>query len=169
MGQSLTENLIPVAAPAPGGRNGGGGGRGAGGAPIPAQEAAAVSGTWPTGNIDLRLANYLLQAQQKWTIAPAPNAGGYLGSPYFKITIAGTDRALACNDAGDLVALPAFTGGPEQLWQIDQLPDGSYRIMPKEVPGSKERMALSAIGNSSVVLSKFDPKSLKQRWNLKAP
>jgi len=41
------------------------------------------------------MANYLCQAQQKWTLAAVPNAGGYPGSPYFKITIAGTDRALA--------------------------------------------------------------------------
>ena len=31
----------------------------------------------------------------EWTITPVDNAGGYPGSPYFKITIAGTDRALA--------------------------------------------------------------------------
>ena len=26
---------------------------------------------------------------------------------------------------------PSFTGGPEQLWRIDQLTDGTYRLMPK--------------------------------------
>ena len=65
------------------------------GAPIPPQDVAEVSKNWPAGNIDVRMANYLCQAQQKWTIAAVPNAGGYPGSPYFKITIAGTDRALA--------------------------------------------------------------------------
>ena len=85
-----------------------------------------------------RLSNCMFQAQQKWTITPVANAGGYPGSPYFKITIAGTDRALAATDDAELVALPAFTGGPEQLWRIDQLTDGTYRIMPKAVPGSKE-------------------------------
>ena len=40
------------------------------------------------------------------------DAGGYPGSPYFKITIAGTDRALAATADGELVVLPAFTGGP---------------------------------------------------------
>ena len=34
---------------------------------------------------------------------------------------------------GELVALPAFTGAPEQLWRIDQLTDGTWRIMPKSV------------------------------------
>ena len=62
------------------------------------------------------------------------NAGGYPGSPYFKITIAGTDRALAATADGELVAVPGFTGGPEQLWRIDQLTDGTYRVMPKAMP-----------------------------------
>ena len=34
----------------------------------------------------------------------------------------------------ELVVLPAFTGAPEQLWRIDQLADGTYRLMPKAVP-----------------------------------
>lgn len=62
-----------------------------------------------------------------------PDAGGYLGSAYFKITIAGTDRTLAATSDSELVVLPAFTGEPEQLWRIDQLTDGSWRIMPKSL------------------------------------
>ena len=128
-----------------------------------------VSQNWPTGNIDLRLSNYMIQAQQKWTIAPVANAGGYPGSPYFKITIAGTDRALAATDDAELVAVPAFTGAPEQLWRIEQLTDGTYRIMPKAVPNSREPLALSAVGSSFATLARFDSKSDKQRWNLKTP
>ena len=95
------------------------------GGAIPPQDVAQVSTNWPAGNIDIRMANYMCQAQQKWTITPVANAGGYPGSPYFKITIAGTDRALAATEDAELVALPAFTGGPEQLWRIDQLTDGT--------------------------------------------
>ena len=145
----------------PGGMFGGVGGV------IPPQDVAQVSQNWPTGNIDIRLSNYMIQAQQKWTIAPVANAGGYPGSPYFKITIAGTDRALAATDDAELVAVPAFTGAPEQLWRIEQLTDGTYRIMPKAVPNSKESLALSAVGSSFATLAKFDSKSDKQRWNLK--
>ena len=152
-----------------GGGGRGGRGRGAGGAPVPSQDAAAVSTNWPAGNVGIRMAIYMLQAQQKWTIAPAPNSGGYPGSPYFKITIAGTDRALAATADGELVALAAFTSGPEQLWRIDQLTDGTYRIMPKAFPDSKEPLALSAIGASSPTLARFDPSSREQRWHLKAP
>ncbi len=153
---------------APGGRGGGGMFGGVGGV-IPSQDVAQVSQNWPTGNIDLRLSNYMIQAQQKWTIAPAPNAGGYPGSPYFKITITGTDRALAATDDAELVAVPAFSGAPEQLWRIEQLTDGTYRIMPKAIPNSRESLALSAVGSSFATLARFDPKSDKQRWNLKTP
>ena len=63
--------------------------------PDPGAGAAQVAANWPAGPVDARLAPYMLQAQQKWAITPVANAGGYPGSPYFKITIAGTDRALA--------------------------------------------------------------------------
>ena len=59
---------------------------------------------------------------------------GYPGSPYFKITIAGTDRALAATPDSELVVVPAFTGAPEQLWRIDQLPDATWRITPNPSP-----------------------------------
>ena len=134
--------------------------------PIPPQDAAQVSASWPAGPIDLRLAPYMAQAQQKWTITPVASAGGYPGSPYFKITIAGTDRALAATADRELVALPAFTGAPEQLWRIDQLTDGTYRIMPKAVPWSQDPLALSAIGSSMPTLARFDPDSDRQRWLL---
>jgi arabinan endo-1,5-alpha-L-arabinosidase len=152
------------------GRGGGGrGGDGRGGEPIPAQSAAAVSGNWAAGPLDLRMSPYMLQAQQKWTVAPVASAGGYPGSPYFKITIAGTDRALAATDDHELVAVPAFTGGPEQLWRIDQLADGSYRVMPKAVANSTEPLALSAVGSSMPTLGPFNPDSDRQRWLFKTP
>jgi arabinan endo-1,5-alpha-L-arabinosidase len=152
---------------APGG--GAVGGRGAIGPPIPAQDAAQVAADWPAGKVGVRTFPYMLQAQQKWTIAPAANAGGYPGSPYFKITVAGTDRTLAATAEGELVALPAFTGEPEQLWRIEQLADGAYRIMTKPGPKTKEPLAISAIGSSSATLSKYNPDSDKQRWLLKSP
>jgi arabinan endo-1,5-alpha-L-arabinosidase len=67
------------------------------------------------------------------------------------------------------VALPAYTGAPEQLWRIDQLIDGTYRIMPKEVPGSKDPVALTAVGHSTPTLAKFDPISDKAKWNFRKP
>jgi arabinan endo-1,5-alpha-L-arabinosidase len=137
--------------------------------PIPPQELAEVSKNWPTGNIDLRLGDYMFRPHQKWTITPVANVGGYPGSPYFKITITGTDRALAATADAEVVAVPAFAGGPEQLWRIDQLTDGTYRIMPKAVPNSKEPLALTAVGGSTPTLAKFDPSSDKSRWNFRLP
>jgi arabinan endo-1,5-alpha-L-arabinosidase len=137
--------------------------------PIPNQDAAQVVGTWPAGPVAARMAPYMLQAQQKWAIAPADNAGGYPGSPYFKITIAGSDRALAAAADGELAILPAFTGGAEQLWRIDQLTDGTYRLMPKGVPNRQEALALSAIGSSMPTLERFNAGSDRQRWLLKTP
>jgi arabinan endo-1,5-alpha-L-arabinosidase len=139
------------------------------GSPVADQDVKEVSANWPSGNLDARMSNYLCQAQQKWALTAVPDGGGYPGSPYFKITVAGTDRTLAATAQGELVVLPAFTGGPEQLWRIDQLPDGSYRIMPKAIPSAAAPMALSAIGASSATLSKFDPAGNKHRWLLKRP
>jgi arabinan endo-1,5-alpha-L-arabinosidase len=136
---------------------------------IPGQDAAQVGSNWPGGPVDARMAPYMLQAQQKWAITPVDNAGGYPGSPYFKITIAGTDRALAATADAELTVLPAFTGGPEQLWRIDQLTDGSYRLMPKRVPNTTESPAVSAIGSSMPTLETFKPASDRQRWLLRTP
>jgi arabinan endo-1,5-alpha-L-arabinosidase len=164
-----------------GGRGGRGGAAGPGGAgagrgmfagtgsPIPPQDVAEVSAHWPAGNVDVRMANYLCQAQQKWTIAAVPDAGGYPGSPYFKITVAGTGRTLAATADEELVVLPAFTGAPEQLWRIEQFPDGTWRIRPKWAPDSKEALALSAVGSSFATLARLDAGSQKQRWVIKAP
>jgi arabinan endo-1,5-alpha-L-arabinosidase len=164
----------PNGAPRPAGGSGGPGGGfggvfGGTGKPIPDQDAAQVSKDWPEGNVDAGMANYMCQAQQKWQFTPVADAGGYPGAPYFKVTIAGTERTLSATAEGELVVLPAFTGAPEQLWRLDQLSDGTWRIMPKAVSNSKEPMALSAIGASSATLSKFDAKSDKQHWLLKKP
>jgi arabinan endo-1,5-alpha-L-arabinosidase len=137
------------------------------GPPIADQEPSQVAAHWPaiTG---VRLAPAMLQAQQKWIIAPLSDAGGYPGSPYFRIGIAGTERALTATAGGELAARP-FTGVPEQLWRIDQLTDGTYRISPKAIPGMTESLALSAVGSSAATLSRFDPESDRQRWLLGAP
>jgi arabinan endo-1,5-alpha-L-arabinosidase len=102
-------------------------------------------------------------------LPPQKAPRSYLGGPYFKITIAGTDRALAAIEGGELVSVPEFTGAPEQLWRIDQLTDGTWRIMPKSIPKTDVKMALSAIGHSFATLEKFDSKSDKQRWIFNLP
>jgi arabinan endo-1,5-alpha-L-arabinosidase len=137
------------------------------GPPVPDQEPAQVAATWGANNA-VRLAPAMLQAQQKWVIAPVSNVGGYPGAQFFRIMIAGTERSLTATAGGELSAI-SFTGAPEQLWRIDQLADGSYRIAPKTIPGTSEALALSAVGSSMPTLSRFDPASDRQRWLLGAP
>jgi arabinan endo-1,5-alpha-L-arabinosidase len=155
----------------PGAGVGFGGGRGGGGlvTPIPAQSLAQVSSNWPASKVDVRLGDFMFRPHQEWTITAVTNSSGFPGSPCFKITIAGTERALAATADAEVVTVPAYTGQPEQLWRIDQLTDGTYRIMPKVVPNSTESLVLTAIGYSTPTLAKFDPSSDKSRWNFRAP
>ena len=136
--------------------------------PMASQTLADVIDTWPTGNIGVRAGDYMFRPHQRWTITAVRDAGGYLGAPYYKIVIEGTERALAATAEAEVVTVPAFTGVPEQLWRIDQLTDGTYRIMPKEIPGSTEKLALISIGDSTPTLAKFDKDSDNSKWNFKA-
>ena len=135
--------------------------------PVPFQELVDVIKTWPTGNIGVRMGDYMFRPHQKWTIKAVPDAGGYPGGPYYKIVIAGTDRALAATAEADVITVPTFTGAPEQLWRIDQLTDGTYRIMPKVVPNSKEKLALVSSGDSTPTLAPFDMNSDNSKWDFK--
>ncbi|HEY5055789.1 MAG TPA: family 43 glycosylhydrolase [Acidobacteriaceae bacterium] len=161
----------PAGGPGGGGGGGGGGGRNAPGpvSPVPNMELSQADSTWPKGDINLQLRDYMVRPSQKWTIAPVANVGGYLGQPFFKITIAGTDRALATTPDGEVTTVSAFSNAPDQLWQIDQLTDGTYRIMPKVMPHAGEQVVLTAVGDSTPTLAKFDSKSDKSRWNFKQP
>ena len=136
--------------------------------PVPSQELADVINTWPGGNIAVRNGEYMSRPFQKWTITAVPDAGGYPGGPYYKIVIAGTERALAATADAEVTTVPAFTGAPEQLWRIDQLTDGTYRIMPKAIPGSQEKLALVSLGDRTPTLAKFDMNSDNSKWNFKA-
>jgi len=136
--------------------------------PVPSQELADVIHTWPTGNIGVRIGDYMFRPHQKWTVAAVPGRRFYLGAPWYKIVIEGTERALAATAGAEVITVPAFTGAPEQLWRIDQLTDGTYRIMPKFVPNSNEKLALVSVGDSTPSLARFDMNSDNSKWNFKA-
>lgn len=136
--------------------------------PVASQQLADVVQTWPTGNIGVRIGDYMGRPHQKWTITDAPDTTGYLGGPYYKIVITGTERALAATADGEVITVPKFSGAPEQLWRIDQLIDGTYRIMPKVVPNSGKKLALVSSGDSTPTLAEFDFNSDNSKWNFKA-
>ena len=134
---------------------------------IEEQKLVDVIADWPKGEIGVRANDYMFRPHQRWTITAVPDAGGYLGAPYYKIEIEGTHRALAATVDEELITVPAFTGEDAQLWRIEQLVDGTFRIMPKAVPGHDEPLALICTGDSSVALGKFDFNSDNSKWNFR--
>ena len=127
------------------GGRGGGGGRGAGGGrgesaplePIPSQDAAQVAASWPPAPSMCACPRTWCRPSRSGRSRPSPMRAAIRDRPISRSRSAGTDRALAATGDGELVVIPAFTGGPEQLWRIDQLTDGTYRVMPKAVPNCK--------------------------------
>ena len=130
---------------------------------IPNQKLEEVVASWPKGEIPLRCSDYMARPHQRWTITPVDEAGGYLSAPYFKITIAGTD-------AKELTTLPAFTGGDEQLWRIEQLTDGTFRLMPMRIPGTEginTRLCLYSAADSTPTLAEYDFQSDNSKWKMR--
>ncbi len=135
--------------------------------PLESQTLEDVIGTWPEGDIGVRTGDYMFRPHQKWTIVAVPEAGGYLGAPYYKIMIEGTDRALAATSDKELKTVPHFTGADEELWRIEKLTDGTYRIMPKKVPGCDTPLALVSVADSTPSLGVFDMNSDNSKWNFR--
>lgn len=135
--------------------------------PLKEQTLEEVAAGWPEGNIEVRAGDYMFRPHQKWTVTAVPDAGGYLGAPYYKIVIAGTNRALAATEEAEVTTVPEFSGADEQLWRIEQLTDGCYRIMPKKVPGTDRKLALVSIGDSTPSLAEFDMDSDNSKWNFR--
>lgn len=134
---------------------------------VPSQTLAEVVHTWPAGVAGVRLGDYMFRPHQRWSLQAVPEAGGYLGGPYYKITIEGTGRALAASSDASVVAVPEFTGADEQLWRVEQLIDGTYRIMPKKVPGHDGEFALISIADSTPALGRFDFSSDNSKWKFR--
>jgi arabinan endo-1,5-alpha-L-arabinosidase len=78
----------------------------------------------------VRTARYFVRSYQKWNLAPA-------GHGFYKIIGDATTNALEA--VNRTVELAAFTGADDELWKIDQLTDGSYRIVSKD-----NKLALTA-------------------------
>lgn len=138
---------------------------------IPMQTLNEVVTSWPEGDIALRIGDYMMRPHQRWTITPVPDAGGTLTGPYCKILIEGTTRALAATANLELTTVPAFMGSDEQLWRIEQLTDGTYRIMPKAIPGQEglnTKYVLYSIADSTPTLAEYDFNTDNSKWNLRS-
>jgi len=131
----------------------------------PNQTLEEVIGTWPEGEIPARIGDWMNRPHQRWVITAVPEAGGYLGGQYYKIQIEGTQKSLSAAEGAEVVVAPEYTGAPEQLWRIEQLIDGSYRIMPKAVPGCDCQYVLTSIADSTPTLAKWDFNSDNCKWN----
>ena len=138
--------------------------------PIASQTLEEVIGTWSEGNIAARCSDYMFRPWQRWNIQPVVEAGGYLSAPYFKICIDGTDRALCATADLEVTTVPAFNGDDSQLWRIEQLTDGTYRLMPKAIPGRdgvNTSLCLYSAGDSTPTLAPYDFGSDNSKWNLR--
>ena len=135
-----------------------------------AQEAAQVAANWPADAVDARLSPTWCRRSRSGRSTPVANAGGYPGSPYFRISVAGTERSLAATSEGELTVLPTFTGCARAT-----LADRSARRRNVSTDAengawaANASMALSAIGGSSPTLERIDAGTDRQRWLLRTP
>lgn len=134
---------------------------------IEQQKLSEVIDTWPTGNAEVRNGYYMGRPNQRWSIIPVDEAGGYVGGQYYKILIEGTNRALAATAACEVEAVAEYTGADEQLWRIEQCTDGTFRIMPKAIPGTSEKLALVSLGDCKPTLAPFDFNNDNCKWAFK--
>lgn len=106
----------------------------------------------------LDTARYLVREYQKWAIAPA-------GNGFYKILCSQDQNALTTADAA--LQISPFAGADDQLWKLDQLADGSYRIA-----GNVDRLALTGVPKKSlendVSMEKFNGDDV-QHWIIAAP
>lgn len=134
---------------------------------IPDQKLEEVIGTWPKGDIAVRCSDYMFRPWQHWSICPVPQAGGRLTGPLYEIRIDGTNRALTATANLELTT-KEFQGEDAQLWWIEQLTDGTYRIMPFAIPGQKgfnKKFCLYSAGDSTPTLAEYDFNSDNSKWN----
>ena len=77
---------------------------------------------------------------------------------------------MAATADKEVTTVPAYTGSDEQLWRIEQLTDGTYRIMPKAIPGLdgvNTKYCLYSAGDSTPTLAEYDFNSDNSKWNFR--
>jgi arabinan endo-1,5-alpha-L-arabinosidase len=104
-------------------------------------------------------ARYLVQANQKWTITAA-------GGGFYKIASAGGENVLEASAGGTAEVVP-FAGADSQLWKLDQVSDGSYRIASKAAKLALTTTINVRPGNGTALQPYGGDDS--QRWVVTAP
>jgi len=134
--------------------------------PVEEQTLAQVQGSWPAGDIAVRCSDYMFRPWQKWQLQPTGK--GTIAGPLFTIRIEGTNRALTATADLELIAKD-FANLDEQLWRVEQLTDGTYRIMPYVIPGKgkNQKYCLYSAGDTTPTLAEYDFKSDNSKWNLR--
>jgi arabinan endo-1,5-alpha-L-arabinosidase len=108
----------------------------------------------------LELARYLAVDQQKWTITPVP---GPATGGFYKILNLATGDALQIADGQ--VGLAAYTGADNQLWRLEQFPDGLYRIRSKF---ADLVLAVAPDNPNATIVTPFAPDDW-HKWTIAAP
>ena len=134
---------------------------------IPEQQLSDVEASWPKGNVGVRCSDYMFRPWQQWEVVPMPDAGGTLCGPLYQIKIAGTNRSLTATENLE-VETRDFEGDNCQLWRIEQLTDGTFRILPYAIPGQdsvNRNYCLYSAGDSTPTLATYDFHSDNAKWN----
>ena len=134
---------------------------------VESQKLEDVEPGWPAGDVAVRLGADMFRPHQSWSISVVEEAGGVLGCPYYRIGIAGTDRWLTATAEREVKTEEGFSGADAQLWRIEQLTDGTFRIMPKGIPGVEEELALVAVADGTPSLGRFDYSSDNSKWTFR--
>ncbi len=137
--------------------------------PVANQTLAEVQGKWPQGDVPVRCGDYMFRPHQRWQVTPVPQKGGTICGPLYEIKIEGTNRALTATDNLEVIAKD-YAGLPEQLWRIEQLTDGTYRIMPYVIPGQQgknQKYCLYSAADSTPTLAVYDFQSDNSKWNFR--
>ena len=137
--------------------------------PVANQTLAEVQGTWPQGDVPVRCGDYMFRPHQRWQVTPVPQKGGTICGPRYEIKIEGTNRALTATDNLEVIAKD-YAGLPEQLWRIEQLTDGTFRIMPYVIPGQQgknQKYCLYSAADSTPTLAVYDFQSDNSKWNFR--
>lgn len=115
-----------------------------------------------TNGPTVQTTRYLIRAPQKWEVSPA-------GGGCYQIALVESNQALgaAVTESTGGVDLTPFTGAENQLWKIDQLADGTYRIASKASELALTATVKISPGNG-IALQPFTGDE-SQRWVITAP